>query len=202
MSSPHPVTIEVNLKVKGATELEDKDLSFLAVPLLCLSKSSRLFHCSYTSKLSTLEFTLGHLVSSVEATIFVRLIRGSWPGGFRCEFSAFGVRRKNNGCDKNAADIDHEKIVLFYSRGEKGIVDNDGNIKLSTRVVSVEICGELKVCFKAWKVDNVAVETEEVFTPSRAGLSYREIDIGFCAMEVSIAWSLISSSPVTVRSLL
>lgn len=202
VSSPHPVTIEVDLKVKGTTESEDKDLSFLAVPLLCLSTRSLLFHCSYTSKLSTLEFTLGHLVPSVEATIFVRVIRGSWPDGFRCEFSAFGVRRKNIDRDKNAADIDHEKIVLLDSRGEKGIVDNDGNIKLSRRVVSVEICGELKVSFKAWKVDSDAVEKEEVFTPSRAGLSYREIDIGFCVMEISVAWSLISGSPVTARTVL
>jgi hypothetical protein len=202
VSSPHPVTIEVDLKVKGATESEDKDLSFLAVPLLCLSTRSRLFHCSYTSKLSTLEFTLGHPVSSVEATIFVRVIRGSWPDGFHCEFSAFGVRRKNIDHDKNAADIDREKIVLFDSRGEKGTVDNDGNIKLSRRVVSVETAGELKVSLKAWKVDSDVVEKEEVFTPLRAGLSYREIDIELCAMEVSVAWSLISGTPVTGRTTL
>jgi hypothetical protein len=117
----------------------------------------------------------------------VRLIRGSWPDGFRCEFSAF-VCCKNIDPNKNnaAADIDREKIVLFNSRGEKGIVDNDGNIKLSRRVVSVETTGELKVSLKAWKVDSDAVEKEEVFTPSRAGLSYREIHIGLCAMEAAL----------------
>lgn len=44
---------------------------------------SRVFKRAYTSKLSRLEFTFGHIVFSVEATIFVRVIDGSWPDGLR-----------------------------------------------------------------------------------------------------------------------
>ncbi|KAF8679273.1 hypothetical protein HU200_046053 [Digitaria exilis] len=78
------VTIEVELKVKGTIESEDKDLSLLAVPLTCSGGSgSRTFEC--TSKLSTLEFMLGEIVSSVEATVFYSSHRWvmarwfSWP---------------------------------------------------------------------------------------------------------------------------
>ncbi|XP_062187993.1 uncharacterized protein LOC133891293 isoform X3 [Phragmites australis] len=201
--SPHPVIIEVDLKVKGTTETEDKDLSFLAVPYACGGKLySRLHNCAYTSKFSTLELTLGCIVSSVEATIFVRVIRGSWPDGFHGQFAAFttGTDGKNT-FGKNAASIDHEKIVLLDSRGEKVPVTGDGKIKLSRCVVSVEIRGELKVSVKAWKVDNV-LKKEKVFTPLKAGLSDDTLDIGFCKMEVTVAWSLISAEPVLAESVL
>ncbi|XP_062186869.1 uncharacterized protein LOC133890498 [Phragmites australis] len=203
--SPHPVIIEVDLKVKGTTESEDKDLSFLAVPFICgYQFYSRLHNCAYTSKLGTLEFTLGCIVSSVEATIFVRVIRGSWPDGFRGQFAAFttGAHGTKTFCDKNAPSIDHEKIVLLDSRGEKVPVTGDGKIKLSRCVVSVEIRGELKVSVKAWKVDNNVVKKEKVFTPLKAGLSDDTLDIGFCKMEVNVAWSLISADPVLAESVL
>jgi len=66
-----PVIIEVDLKVKGATESEDGYLSFLVSPLTCSGMLSHVFKCAYTTKLSRLEFSLGHIVFSVEATIFV-----------------------------------------------------------------------------------------------------------------------------------
>lgn len=201
--APDDMTIEVDLKVKGITESEDKDLSFLAVSFMCSSTYSYLFHCSYTGKLSTLEFTLGHMVYSLEATIFVRVIRGSWPDGFRCEFSAYttGVFGQH-AREMDVPSIDHEKFVLLDSREERVIVAGDGDIKLSRRVLSVDAKGELKISVKAWKVESGAVEKEDIFTPSRSGISYGEIDIGFCAMEVSVAWSLISGTPVTARSVL
>ncbi|CAN6268613.1 unnamed protein product, partial [Urochloa humidicola] len=63
------VTFEVDLKVKGSTECEDKHLSFLAVQFLNMSTlDSCLRKRDYTSKLSTLRFTLGIVVYSVEAT--------------------------------------------------------------------------------------------------------------------------------------
>ncbi|KAF0924506.1 hypothetical protein E2562_010153 [Oryza meyeriana var. granulata] len=78
----------------------------------------------------------------------------------------------------NIASIEHEKIVLLDSRGEKVVVSGDGKIELSRRVVSVEKIGELKVSVKAWEVDSNVVENV-VFTPLEAGLSNVELDIGF-----------------------
>jgi hypothetical protein len=72
----------------------------------------------------------------------------------------------------------------------------DGKINLSRLVVSVGIEGELKVSVKVWKDYNTVMVKEEVFKPLKAGLSYGELDIGFCAVEVNIAWSLIMKEPV------
>ncbi|KAF8668762.1 hypothetical protein HU200_051950 [Digitaria exilis] len=92
------VTIKVELKVKGTIESEDKDLSLLAVPLTYSGGSgSRTIEC--TSKLSTLEFMLGEIVSSVEATVFIQVIDGSWPDGFHGQFAA------------HTSSIDHEKAI-------------------------------------------------------------------------------------------
>lgn len=196
---PEPVIIDVELKVKGTTESEDKGLSNLAVPLLCDDTSY-----SYTSKLSTLEFRLGYITSSVEATIFIRVIQGSWPDGLSAQFAAFttGFYGKGMACRDSNMSIDDERIVLLDSRGEKVVVTSDGNIKLSRRVVSVESNTELKVSVKAWKADNNVVENENVFTALEAGVSYATLDIAFCKLEISVAWSLISQYPVSANSVL
>ncbi|WVZ82661.1 hypothetical protein U9M48_029902 [Paspalum notatum var. saurae] len=180
-----PATFEVDLKVKGATESQDKCLSFLAAKFLFMdSYKSRLTNISYTSKLSlsTLEFTLGCIVQSVEATIFMRVIRGSWPDDFCFEFAALATDAsgKNTACADNAPCIDREKFVLLDSRGQK----------------VPPACDELKVSVKVWKDYNTVMVKEEVFTPLKSGLSYDELDIGFCAVEVNIAWSLIMKQPV------
>uniref|UniRef100_A0A0E0AQN7 DUF6598 domain-containing protein n=1 Tax=Oryza glumipatula TaxID=40148 RepID=A0A0E0AQN7_9ORYZ len=207
LSMPEPVIIDVELKVKGTTESEDKHLSYLAVPLLCHGKrySRMLLNSgSYTSKLSTLEFRLGYIVSSVEATIFVRVICGSWPDGFHGQFAAFttGVRWKDLAREKNIASVDDERILLLDSRGDQKVVvtGDDGKIVLSRCVVSVEDKGELKVHVRAWKVDDSVVEAEMVFTALKAGLSNGELDMGFCKLGVSVAWSLISRKPVYADS--
>lgn len=95
-----PMKFEVVLKVKGSTESEDKDLSFLVVWYICdgSESRSRVINKIRTSKLSTLELTFGHIVRSVESTISVRVIGGSWPDGFQVylplplEFSSLAFR--------------------------------------------------------------------------------------------------------------
>ncbi|KAL6657613.1 hypothetical protein ACP70R_005393 [Stipagrostis hirtigluma subsp. patula] len=183
------VTIEVKLTVKGSTESEDKDLSFLAVPLSRTHQfHSYRFNSDHTSMLSTLDFTLGHIVDSVEATIFVRVTDGAWPEGSCGQFVALttGV------CDKDATSIDHEEILLLDSGGEKLLVAGDGQIMLSRHVVSVDIRGKLKIRVKASEGDKTVVEDELVFAPKRANRSSDILHAGFCMMEVTVAWSLIS----------
>lgn len=183
--------IEVKLTVKGPTESEDKDLSFLVVPFACGNAAYSYHKYSYrTSKLSTVRLSLGPIVDSVEATIFVRVSDGSWPDGFRAQFAAFttGIRRKI------APSIDHKKIILLDS-GSRKVPFNAGGIELSRRVVSVETTGKLRVCIKAWKIVESAknaVKDELFFTPQEAGRSSGLLDAGFCKMEVTVAWSLIT----------
>ncbi|KAF8664141.1 hypothetical protein HU200_054889 [Digitaria exilis] len=182
------LTFEVKLTVKGATESEDKDLSFLIVPFRCAHASnSRHFFRYNTSKLSTLRLSLGHILRSVEATIFVRVSEGSWPDGSRAQFAAF------------APGIRPRKILLIDS-GSRGVpvAGEDGEIMLSHRVVTVETTGKLIVCVRAWEeasgcvARNGVVKDESVFTPKEAGRSSGLLNVGSCKMEVTVTWSLVS----------
>uniref|UniRef100_K4A010 DUF6598 domain-containing protein n=1 Tax=Setaria italica TaxID=4555 RepID=K4A010_SETIT len=173
------LTEKVELKVKGNVETEDKDLSLLAVPLTC-SGGSGSSPFEYTSKLSTMEFMLGEIASSVEATVFVRVTDGSWPDGFRGQFAA------------RTSSIGQEKVILLDFGDGNVTVNADGIMKLSRHVVSVDVSGKLKVSFKAWQDGCKVVEGEVVFTPAKAGRSYGTLRFGSCRMEVLVAWSLIS----------
>lgn len=197
---PTQVTIEVKLKMKGATEPEDKDLSFLAYKLFGHQvRYSYLFRRYITSKLSTLEFTLGHIVDSVEATIFVRVVDGSWPESCSRQFDAFSITGVRG---KEFKSTDRRKIILLDSRGDKVLLADDGEIKLLRRVVSVETRGTLKVCVKSWETSKSkrnVVEGEWVFTPQKAKRSNGRLDTGFCKTELTVAWSLVSYYPAPSR---
>jgi hypothetical protein len=192
------LTIEVKLTVKGATESDDKDLSFAVVPIACgQALNSCQIHRYSTSKLSTLKLTLGHIVDSVEATIFVRVSEGSWSDGFRAQFAAFATGNRWKGLGWKGLSVDHKRIILLDSGSGKVPVaaGGDGGITLSRRVVSVETTAKLRVCVKAWEgsksVKN-AVKDEVIFEPKEASRSYGLLDVGFCKMEVTVVWSLIN----------
>ncbi|GJN36282.1 hypothetical protein PR202_gb25128 [Eleusine coracana subsp. coracana] len=172
-----PVTFEVDLKVKGTTEAEDKHLSSLAVPFTSSATfPSRSLKRDYTSKLSTLEFALGLLDYSLEATITVRVTHGSWPDGYRAQIAA------------RTASISHEKIILLDSRDKEAVlVDDDGWIPLSRQVASVEINGKLKVGVKALLGDDIDVTKERFFSPKKAGKRCGTLNVGFCRMDVTVA---------------
>lgn len=196
--------IEVDLTVKGTADSEDEKLSPLVVPISSGNTMySHMWKCAYTSKLSTVEFTLGHIIRSVVATIFVRVTRGSWPDGFHGQFSAIASGK----CAEPPSTVYHtsvndEEIALLDSGGEKVPVTSDGDIKLSRRVVSVDTTGELKVYVKARGGDNNVMETWKVFKPLDAGRSNSMLDIGFCKMDITVAWSLISYNHVYADTLL
>lgn len=180
------VYLQVSLNMRGTTESEDKEISLLAVPFRSDSKPSEsiLINKHYTSRLTTVEFALGHIVHSVEATISVEIIHGSWPDDFRGQFTA------------RTARID-KKIVLLNSEGVGLLVAGD-EVKLSRRVVSVEYYGKLSVSVKAMKGDKVFLD-EMDFTPQEMGTCYENFDIGPCRMKVTVAWSLLDLFLLTIN---
>ncbi|KAE8811214.1 hypothetical protein D1007_11962 [Hordeum vulgare] len=150
-----PTYLEVFLKVKGTTKSEDKDLSALVV----VFRAGACPQIVYPSRLSTLEIKFVHIYHSVEATIFIRIIDGSWSDGFRGVFSAA------SGSDENL----QVKLLVF---GDGGLpVDANGVITLSLPVVSVKLERNLKVSVMAFPINKgyAAVTSEAVLKPHRAG---------------------------------
>ncbi|KAG0540127.1 hypothetical protein BDA96_03G382100 [Sorghum bicolor] len=202
-----PVTFEVYLKVKGPTELEDRTLCCLAEEMRDSGAPySYMFHRTYSCKFSTVEFTLGHITSSVEATISVRVISGSWPHGFQGEFAACLVRTGDIfhgskhegpviGGRTRSTSVDHKKITLLSFGDEKVPVLDDGVIELSRSVVSAKSDSNLEVSVRAWQDSNNAVQAMAAFASKEAGRSSCTVDIGSCKMVVIVAWSLISDWP-------
>ncbi|GJN05031.1 hypothetical protein PR202_ga22626 [Eleusine coracana subsp. coracana] len=189
------VFIEVDLKVKGTSE--DKILFSRVLQLASPGLHySRLLQFTKISKFSPLEFTLGHIIFSVEATISVQIIDGSWPVGFHGEFAACtididGKRHIVAG----AESVNHKEIVLLSFGHEKGhVIDDGGEIKLSRRVVCVQNNSKLEVSMKAWQGDNTIVDRAG-FTAEKLGKSYGKLEVASCKMEVTVAWSLISYVP-------
>jgi hypothetical protein len=174
--STDPSYIEVVLKVKGPTKSEDKEFSRLAVAYRIATYISGL----YPSKISTLELRCGLVAHSIEATVHVKVTQGSWPAGFKGEFSAANAR--NEGV-----------IVKLLNIGDEGLpVDAaDGMIKLSRRVVSVQEHDMLKVFISACSPAGDEKRCEASFVSANAGVSSGvELKIGSCHMEATVAWSL------------
>ncbi|KAG0531359.1 hypothetical protein BDA96_04G016800 [Sorghum bicolor] len=177
-----PATFEVNLKVKGTTESDDECLSFLAVSYINY-EGVHSYHLTreYHSRLSTLEFALGSMSFSVEATIALRITSGDWPSGFRAKFTA------------STTSISCAKVILLDSGDDKvSVVGHARNITLSRSVVSVEYFAEqLEVCAKALQGDHVVAGRHMFFKARKDGVSDGTLRLGFCTLGVTIYWSLI-----------
>ncbi|OEL16581.1 hypothetical protein BAE44_0022400, partial [Dichanthelium oligosanthes] len=90
--------------------------------------------------------------------------------------------------------------LLLHSDFEKMHVGDDGMINLSRCVASVEFEGELTVSMVAFQYDHdddrmKVVGKDEDFRPKKAGKSYGRLDVGFCKMDVTVTWSLLSLIP-------
>uniref|UniRef100_A0A0D3HH55 DUF6598 domain-containing protein n=1 Tax=Oryza barthii TaxID=65489 RepID=A0A0D3HH55_9ORYZ len=147
-----PVKFEIQLKAKGTSESEDKVLNFrvlvyhhdysLADPPFIVRRRRR-------CKRSELEFALALLLS-------VQVVDGSsWPDDLGVQVAA------------RTASISDEAIKLLDSRSAHGgrvpICPDDGVIKLSRRVVSVELAGGLEV-------DVLALHNKQLVDGSKGGL--------------------------------
>ncbi|XP_037486026.1 uncharacterized protein LOC119364645 [Triticum dicoccoides] len=184
--SSDPSYFEIELKVKGTAESEDKYLSRLV-----MTYRTGFVDRSFTSELSTLEMAFEEIIRSVEATISVKVVGGSWPDGFRGVFCA------------SIDDIAGLKVKLLECGDDRLPLDADGNIKLRCKVVSVGLEGLLRISVMAHCINgDQVVEShcredvkshEVVFEPRRSGTSSStELKIGSCRMEVTVNWSLFS----------
>ncbi|XP_047063277.1 uncharacterized protein LOC124670850 [Lolium rigidum] len=180
-----PVNYEVKLIVKGDTPSQDKLLSLLLIEEKYYPPGERCqgVHChTYSSKVSTVELTVGHLARTVEATITVQVIEGSWPTHHHGRFVA------------RMASLDDLEMVLLDSHDGMVTIASDGAIELSRCVVPVEADGELKLLVDAWQGDykaDAVGEGQVTFAPEKSGRSEGICDVGFCKLRVSVAWSLL-----------
>ncbi|TVU22180.1 hypothetical protein EJB05_31862 [Eragrostis curvula] len=175
-----PVMFEVDLKVRGETESEDKILSLKVFPKR--RDDMNLGHCP--SNRSTVHFAFSVVFEAVAATVdSVKVISGSWPdhlpGRVVCR----------------TASIAQKDIVLLDSRYGRMPITSDGQIELSRRVVAGEVGGELTICVEATEVGekNVGVEGEVVsFKTRKSGCSRATCHLGFCVVEINVSWSLFT----------
>ncbi|CAL4953689.1 unnamed protein product [Urochloa decumbens] len=161
-----PVTFEVELKAKCKTESEDKVLNFGVFDYRHQVNLSLQLHC---------------FLVQFEATICVKVIRGSWPDHYRGRVIS------------RTASISHGGVVLLDTRYGKMSVNRYGVVELLRNVVSVESGGQLKVSVVASQVDdekNVIAEGLVDFKPKTAGETFSNCDLGFCLMRFHIRWSL------------
>jgi len=106
----------------------------------------------HASKLSELQFQLGSIIRSVEATIEVRITSGSWPHGLRAQFTA------------GTASIPGAQVILLDSGDDQvPVVGYGRSIQLSRSVASVEVSGQLRVCVKALLGDKIVENRVKVF---------------------------------------
>ena len=128
---------------------------------------------------STLEFKYAHLCSALEARIEVWFSEGS------TDFSVKFVAR--------TASIDQD-ITLMDSKDVTVALCDDGSIDLLRNVVVVEgHNGELIVGAQVRQggdEEAAKIYREVSFTPaeSQSGESHGTIDVGFCKMNVVVAW--------------
>ncbi|KAM0823527.1 hypothetical protein ACQ4PT_070812 [Festuca glaucescens] len=172
--------LEVLLKVRGDVESEDKYLSKFVreCRLGCFNP------IKYTSKLCKLEMQYYTVRVAVEATISVRVVDGQWPCGFR------GVLTASTNCH---SDVD---IALLQLSDDVLPVGDDGFIKLSRRVVSVEKGGKMHVSVlqrgAGEEEDQVSAVTTLTAAEADTSNNFMRMKIGGCWMEVTVAWSLFS----------
>lgn len=171
-----PITFEVQLKVKGEGESEDEMLAFGVFYYGDGNACARKLSMCVPYKRCTIEYEVALRPRSVEATISVKVIDGSWPENHHGQVVAL-----TSGVDG--------KVILLHSRDGELPVGPDGAIELSRRVVSVDLREKLMVDVDASLSGFLARGTAE-FKPENSGMSHGICDLGSCKIQVTVAWSL------------
>ncbi|KAK1627703.1 hypothetical protein QYE76_002018 [Lolium multiflorum] len=178
-----PVMFEVELRVKGTRPSEDKLLSgeFFDYNCIIRYRVGSLLEEMVSGPRSTLQFKYAHLRLALEAQIKVWFAEGS------TDFSVKFVAR--------TASID-ENATLLECKDVATALSDDGSIDLSRNVLVVE--GNNGVLIVGAQVKQQGDDEEagiiyrEVsFTAATYGESHGTLDVGFCKMNVVVAWSLL-----------
>lgn len=170
-----PIMFEVELKVKGKGESEDEMLAFGTFVVQERSHGKDGFLKWEYHRRCTLQYKFALLPCSVEATISVKVVEGSWPENHGGEVVGL------------TSSVD-EKVVLLHSSDGEMPINSDGVIELSRRVVSVESCRKLLVAVDATRSGFLG-RGAVVFKPKKSGTSHAMCDLNSCKMEVTVAWS-------------
>ena len=94
------MNFEVELRVKGSRESEDKILSFLVIEQNCILATSsygKLYRETHTNKYCTTELLFSQLRDAVEATVDVKVVEGSWSQDFCLRFIARTKKTRPGG---------------------------------------------------------------------------------------------------------
>lgn len=132
-----------------------------------------------TKRRSIIELKFAHLRMPLEATIEVY-----HRGGTNDFYGRFFAHMDY---------MDTEEVVLLDSKERKVTVLPDGRVLLSRRVVLVEEHDVLRLGVKAWQSRDGRNGVEDVakFIAKIWGKSDGALDVGFCKMSVSVAWSVL-----------
>ena len=133
---------------------------------------------------SKLELTFALISQSVEATLCVEVVHGSWPDHLR----GLVVAR--------TASLNQD-IVLLDTRDGRVPISGSGVLELSRRVVSVELYGALEVDIVALRVDgygnsSVFAKGQVGFVTDKASFDYDTCNLGFCEVKITVGWSLLA----------
>ncbi|XP_020178005.1 uncharacterized protein [Aegilops tauschii subsp. strangulata] len=173
------VFIDVQLKVKCKKESEDEVLTYKFYEFRQDFRFGLLIPRPIPCKRCTLEFALAVLPSSVQATVGVRVVDGSWPD--QCPGLV--------ACSTDS--VKGGKVVLLDFPDGKLPTKSDGVVELVRHVVSVdEPKGKLVVSMKASR-DGFSAQCTVDFEMQASGRSTDVCDLIFCKMEVTVCWSTL-----------
>uniref|UniRef100_A0A0D3GR27 DUF6598 domain-containing protein n=1 Tax=Oryza barthii TaxID=65489 RepID=A0A0D3GR27_9ORYZ len=173
---------EVELKVKGIAETEDKVLSSHAFTFNCIyDDGSSVKRRVASNKRSTVQITFALIPETVEATFEVKVVDGSLDPSLRPHFFASTHHHPSTKC------------VLLDPREGAMVISDNNSVKLTRSVVSVEVLGGLKLTAEALDNEKAVVpRTTIIFEPQRDGRVDGFLDLNCCKMVVKVSWSRLS----------
>ncbi|XP_048559412.1 uncharacterized protein LOC125539921 [Triticum urartu] len=186
------VYIEIQLKVKGATESEDTSL--ISTFGFYNGDSSG----SYLAKnsLCTVELCYEQLKQSVQATIvgvFVTPKQESLPFPYGGRVICSSLPQDGN---EDIDGLPPREVLLLDSKGEGMSLTSNGYLSLARRVVSVELKGKLQVLIMAESSSqNAEIAAQFFFTPEKYDTSKCDCSLpDGSKVEITVAWSLVPST--------